>query len=284
MKVSDERYKFNLGLQYGSIPDNIYFQEPKAIQQANIAVLLADRLWLYGGIMSTHVGGEITHPRSNFLSTHSNLTFYEPTYQTGFKLEYVFTQNLSANIQLINGNHLFADNNEQKTVACNLDYSSDDFNVFYSAMAGNEEPTGKKARLHTYHNLFAAFKISAIEAKVQADMATLENSTDDNKTGMFYGAFAQVRYPLLSNLYASARYSYFYDNDKVYKTDVEGYDLTAGIEFKPHEKSYLRLESRYMQFNSGEKSHSFGNENNRSNSRLEFMINFGLWFDHTFKL
>ncbi len=283
---NSDNYRVKIGLQEGDIPKNIYFQEPQNIQQANIGVRLFENLWLTGGIMTTHIGGEGTHPRVNFLSSHSNTTFYEPTYQTGFALQYQANDELSFGLMLINGNHLFADNNKQKTVGFNINYEKDGFNAFYSTIFGNEEPTGTPSKLHSYHDFFVSKQMSdALEIRAQIDIGTLSKNTGimNFKSSLFYSGFFQSRYKISEKIYASARYTYFSDIDDVYQTDVAGYDLTAGIEYKPVENSYIRLESRYMKLNAGDNKYQFLRDNNFKDSRLEFSLNFGLYFDLLFK-
>ncbi len=285
MQFNQENYRFKLGLQEGDIPKNIYFEEPKNIQQANIGIRLAEDLWLDGGVLSTHIGGEMTHPRMNFFSSHSAVTFFEPTYQTGFKLSYIINKNWSSELQIINGNHLIGDNNEQKTIALSVNYENERFNAFYSGMAGNEEPTHKEKRLHTYHNLFLSWKISEnLELKAQKDIATIATpkaiQESSGKTlAWFYGGFVQSRYKFNEKFSSSARYSFYSDVEGTYNLNVEGYDISLVAEYKPVSNSYLRIESRFLKNTFGKNENSFKRDGKDVNELIELSLNFGLWFD-----
>lgn len=284
-QYKDDNYRLKLGLQEGDIPKNIYFEEPKNIQQANIGVRLADGLWLDAGIMSTHIGGEITHPRMNYFSTHSAITFFEPTYQAGVKLSYNFNDNWYADLQLINGNHLFGDNNEQKTLAYTLGYESDYFSAFYAGMAGNEEPGGAEPQMHTYHNLFCRVKLTDnLELKAQTDFASKERTEALKKLtkddiAWFLGAFIQSQYKFNEKFSVSARYSFYSDAEGTYNLNVEGYDISLATEYKPIENSYIRLESRFLKNTLGRNMFSFERNGKNVNEFVELSVNFGLWFD-----
>lgn len=141
---NDERMRVKFALQEGDIPKNIYYQEPKNIQQANIEYRIYDNLWVGAGIFPTHIGWETTHPRNNFLSSHSATTFFEPTYQTGAMLSYVFSYNFTSNLYLINGNHLFEDNNKSKTLGLAMNFTNEKVALGYNTIIGNEEPSEKK--------------------------------------------------------------------------------------------------------------------------------------------
>ncbi|HOK13382.1 MAG TPA: porin [Candidatus Kapabacteria bacterium] len=275
----DENLRATLALQEGDIPKNIYFQEPKNIQQANIEYRLFDRFWLGAGIFSTHLGGETTHPRNNYLSSHSSTTFFEPTYQTGVMLQYELTNNFSIAAYLINGNHLFEDNNKNKTIAFAFNYALDNFSISYNNMFGNEEPEGRKSRLHTYHNVIVNTKLSkSLELLGQIDFATLENSYNGGN-GTMKSGFLSYRYSFNEKFSNSARVSYYSETENVYNLDVEGFDFTIGVEYKPTSNSYIRFESRYLKNNSGGNKFAFQRNGKPTNELTEFSINFGGWFD-----
>ncbi len=279
---ADENFRTTLALQEGDIPKNIYYQEPKNIQQANIEYRLAEKLWLGAGIFSTHIGGETTHPRNNFLASHSATTFFEPTYQTGIMLQYELANNFSVAAYLINGNHLFEDNNKDKTIAFAFSYALDNFSVAYNNMFGNEEPEGRKSRLHTYHNVIINAKLSKkLDLLGQIDFATLENSYKGTN-GTMKSGFLSYCYSINEKISNSARISYYSEIENVYNLDVEGFDLTVGVEYKPTENSYIRFESRYLKNNNGDNKNAFIRNGKPYNELTEFSVNFGGWFDFSF--
>lgn len=277
-----DNLKLTLALQEGDIPQNIYFQEPKNIQQANAKFKIYDNLWLGAGIFTTHIGWEATHPRNNFFSTHSATTFFEPTYQTGLSLNYNLSENFSFSFYLINGNHLFEDNNKNKTIATSINYKVGNLSFSYNNMFGNEEPDGKKSRLHTYHNLIIYNSINdKFELATQIDIGTLENSFG-SKTGLMKSGFIQYKYKISNKINHSGRMSYFSDTQNVYNQNVEGFDATIGLEFKPYETSYIRFESRYLRNNSGSNKYAFVRNNKKTNELFELSLNIGAWFDLKF--
>lgn len=279
---NDEQCRVKFALQEGDIPKNIYYQNPRNIQQANVEYKIFDKLWIGAGIFPTHIGWETTHPRNNFLSSHSATTFFEPTYQTGAMLNYKIDDNFSGSIYLINGNHLFEDNNKNKSLGFALNFSNENVTLSYNNIIGNEEPTGKPTRLHTYHNLIFHLKMNpTLDFAAQIDIATLEKSFENN-SGTVKSGFLQYRYKFSENFNQSARFSYFSDVQNVYNLNVEGFDITIGAEYKPAQNSYIRIENRYLKINNGSNKFAFIKNKRPNNEFLEFSINFGAWFDFSF--
>lgn len=286
IKVEDENYRATLNLQAGDIPDNVYFEKHSILQQANIGVRLTGALWLDAGYFSTPIGAEVTHPRYNYITSHSMVTYMEPTYHAGVKASYEFNKNFKAEAYIVNGNHLYFDNNENKSFMWNLAYANDkgDINLGYAGICGNEEVKGFK--LHTLHDIFAIINLSdRLETKAQFDCAFKKDATlpdSSVNTAVYYGAFIQAKYKCADKIYTSARISYFNDLDDLYLTKAAGYDLSAAIRYEPTPNSYLRLETRYLKFTEGNKD-IFSSNNKMKNSRLEVAMNFGLSFDYLIK-
>lgn len=288
LKVNNNDFRSTLGLQAGDIPDNIYFEEPKIIQQANIGVRLLGSLWLDGGYFTTPIGVETTHPRNNYLSTHSMVTYYQPTYHSGLKLSYQFNDNISAEAYLVNGNHLFKDNNEQKSFMWSLNYvtKKGDFTFSYNGIAGNEEKAEDKPKLHALHNFYVIAKVyKDLELKAQFDFATkeeaVEKKDDKLETAYYFGSFFQAKYNIMDKLNLSARISNFDDGDNLYLTNISGIDATLGLEYIPIEKAYIRLESRMLRLEEGKNQQGmiFYRDKKYSRERFEASLNFGFSFD-----
>ncbi len=282
-KYSDSSYRAKIGLQEGDIAKSSWFEEPQNIEQANIGIRLTKGLWLDGGIFTTHIGGEWTHPRMNYFSSHSSVTFFQPAYQAGVKLSYELNEHWSADFHIINGNHLFGDNNSQKTLAYSLSYESDFISAFYAGMTGNEEPKGRKPRNHTYHNVFLEMRLSEnFGTKVQFDAASIKSNSKNKSLNWFYGYFVQSQYKFNEKYAASARYSYYSDVEGTYGIDAAGYDASLAIEYKPVANSYIRLESRYMKNTAGSSKNVFVANGKAGSEFVELSINYGLWFNLSF--
>jgi hypothetical protein len=59
---------------------------------------------------------------------------------------------------------------------------------------------------------------------------------------------------------------------------MKGSVITLGLEYKPSDKSYIRIETN--SFNFGDDYKLFLDSDKKpTNSRMELLLNFGVWFD-----
>jgi hypothetical protein len=282
-----------LVLQTGTLPETGFGNFKPNIQQANVGINLFNDIWLDAGYFLTHIGGESYLPKDNWLSTHSLVTIFEPFYQSGVKIAYE-GKSLSACLHILNGNNIFEDNNANKSIGLFLAYQSDKaFKISYAGIFGNEG-AGKisQTKFHVMHNLCVeAHPSDKIGFKAQFDYATLEKGTFDDKgkpaDGVFMGFSAQSQYKFTNEFSGTVRFSYISNSDGIYNGGLNGFDgmaITGGIEYKPTETSYIRLESRMISLNEGEEKAGYPGKiffdgKEKVNSRAEVMLNFGVWFE-----
>jgi len=117
-------------------PDVVHGAEPRGpaagpevwrqVMQASVQwqTDLGRGLLLEAGVYPSHIGLETLATRDNWNYTHSWLGELSPYYQAGLKLAYPFTEHWSAQLQLLNGWQLIADNNSGKSVGAQLAYSA----------------------------------------------------------------------------------------------------------------------------------------------------------------
>jgi hypothetical protein len=272
-------------LQTGSLVNTAY--AGNSIQEAYAGFKLMEGLWIDAGYFFTHIGGEVYAPKDNWLSTHSMVTYFEPFFHSGIKATYN-SGKLTAGIHILNGNGIFEDNNDNKSVGLFFGYNpTDNISLSYAGIIGNEEPgSPKNAKTHMLHNICAYTKLSDnLEAKAQFDLATKEKVKLDGANlsdGTFMGLSAQFRYALSQTLKSTLRFAWFNDADNVYGTGLDGMDVTIGLEYKPITNGYIRLEGNMLNFTEG--TNKIGNkfidaDGKATNSRLSVMLNLGIYLD-----
>ena len=257
------------------------------LQQANMGIQFAKDFWIDAGYFFTHIGGESALLKDNWLSSYSMVTYYEPFYQSGIKVSYEGEKFLAC-VHLLNGNGILEDNNYNKSLGWQFGYKfSDAFNISYAGILGNEEPgSPNNAKTHHLHNIVAQVNVTPeFSLKGQFDLALKSDIRDpENFTktinGTFMGAGLTAHYDFIKQLGGTFRFAYINDKDGVYNTYLQnGLDLTLGAEYKPYEKSYIRLEGRMLQFDSDKNKIFTDADGKKTNSRMEVSLNFGFWFD-----
>ena len=114
-----------------------------------------------------------------------------------------------------------------------------------------------------------------------ADIAT------ESKMASMYSALATARYQCGKMCAVYGRGEVFSDPDGFMSTIIKDYSgkltgykvwgVTAGVEFKPTDESYIRIEGRRLQMDKDQ--YIFTSNGNLYNDRYEIMINAGVTFD-----
>ena len=163
---------------------------------------------------------------------------------------------------------------------------NDSVNVGYSGYYGDDSLKGN--HLLMAHNAFLNFKGKKIKVTVGGDYITQQNSSISipQKTASMWSAVLILSYNFTEKFRAYNRVEEYSDPngllsgvfmDEIHKfTGLKLWGTTAGIEFKPVDKAYIRLEGRVLIADHHQKIFRWNNENR--SQRWEAMINFGVWF------
>ncbi len=265
---SSERFRGILTIHAGDIVDVNWTQTNslKYIQEANLGFMVSNNFWVDAGLFLTHVGTESIFPRYNFLNTLALATYYEPIYQTGVKLSYS-SGKFYGSFHLCNGFNQLADNNKNKSIGLQLGYKPNDKLEFtYNNIFGNEQPPENNPKVRLYNNLVVKFFPSnEIDVLVGMDHCYQGNSSLNDSThgaNLISGLFA-MRYRFSEKFYASYRLEYHNDksgflsgtflNSDNTISGLEALGFTLGMEFKPVDFGYVRIEGRYLKAKDSQK-------------------------------
>jgi hypothetical protein len=279
-----DKFRGNVTMQAGDLVKTGYqdlgVQFPM-LQQANVGYNFYGHFWIDAGLFLTHIGGEALLPKDNWLSSHSLVTYFEPFYQSGFKVSFE-NENTTACIHILNGNGIIADNNFNKSVGLFFSQKcSDNFNFSYSNIYGNEEAgSPNNAKIHFLQNLVLNYNLSAkLSLRGQFDIANKNLTDNTNPYGgnskIYFGASLTAHYLFNEKFSASARAAYVNNSDSVYTPAIKGLAYTLGVEYKPSDFTYIRLEGSLMDLDENYKM--FINADNKpAASRMEVALNFGV--------
>lgn len=138
-----------LALQAGTSVQVNYSFEPREVagqtnylplvQEAYAGVAVAPTLWIDGGIFFSHIGSESWISIDNPTYTRSLPSEFAPYYQAGVRATWNATPALTAQLNVINGWQVVAENNESKAAGVRLDWvASPALTLSYSNFAGRE--------------------------------------------------------------------------------------------------------------------------------------------------
>jgi len=279
-------------LHYGDVPSSSWSQNYNAIQEAHVGVRILKTLWLDAGFFKTHFGTEYLMPKDNIASSLAMISYYEPFYESGVRLNFDPTKNLEINLFLLNGYNMFIDNNNTKSFGMGITYLlGDKGNIGYTDYIGDDAPPGSSLP-HTRfaNNLFLNYNFSRkLTVQAGGDFFVQQNSDLFNltKPGIAYGALGTLKYQVKSRFAVYERTDFFYDGEGILSpayTYPNGNQLgytsvsqTTGVEYKPSENSYIRVE--YRRINMLNNEDIFITNHRNVDYRNDLMVNMGVNFD-----
>ena len=291
-QYTSSRIRSSVALFYGDIPASAWSPVFNFIQEANVGYRLAKKLWVDVGLFKTHIGTEALLPKDNITSSLSIITVYEPWFQSGIKLKYSPTDKLSFCFHLLNGYNTFVETNNKKSVGVGVIYKlGDKGNIAYYNLMGDETPDRiKTSHFRILNNLAFNYDITdRFKLSVGIDYISQTHSRilDSTKTASIYSAIVTMRYQLIKKLGIYGRWDMYNDQDgvlsgRIVDTNFQstGYimnGITAGLEYKVTENSYIRLEGRQLIMNPNQAI--FYSNGQLSNQRSEIMLHTGIWFN-----
>ncbi|QQS67805.1 MAG: outer membrane beta-barrel protein [Chlorobiota bacterium] len=249
------------------------------------------KLWLDAGFFKAHLGTESILPKENFTISSAVGSFYEASIESGFRLNYNPIQELSINFYLLNGYNLFIDNNTKKSFGSLVTYNFNDNSIIsYSNYIGDDTPSSGDSISHLLlqQNLYFNSQVGNLKYQIGFDYAIKQNSDVSNlkQSASMISGILGLKYIFNDNYSLYGRGEYFEDpngilsgviiDSKNKSTGFKLFGLTAGVEYKPTDNSYLRIEGRQLIMDSDQKI--FRVKNPLTNSRFEVLSNLGISF------
>ncbi len=290
-QYTSEKYRSSAALFFGDIPASAWSPVFNYIQEANVGIRIAKKLWLDAGFFKTHIGTEALLPRENIASSLSVITLYEPWFQSGVKLSYAPNARLSLCLHLLNGYNTFVETNKKKSVGITALYQlGERGSIGYYNLLGDETPDNiKTSHFRILNNLVLNYDVtSKWKLSVGVDYISQANSwiSDSTKTASIYSAILTTRYQIRSKLGIYIRGEFFSDPSGFLtgqivdtKNNITGYTVsgaTLGFEYKSTTNTYVRLEGRQLIMDPSQTI--FMTNGIRTNQRSEIMLHSGIWF------
>ncbi|MBA3827577.1 MAG: outer membrane beta-barrel protein [Taibaiella sp.] len=289
-RYEGDRIRAIATLHVGDIAQSSWSRTYPLIQEAHIGFRILKNLWIDAGFFRTHFGTEFLLPVENITSSVAIATYYEPYYESGVRLNFDPTKRLEINIFLLNGYGIYEENNKRKSFGAGVTYSVSDYiGIGYTNYIGNDAPDSiAVSQLRIAQNIFINYQRNKWKVQVGADLYLQQHAdiNNSNSSATAYSALATISYHITPAFSVYARGEIFNDQNGYLSgiiTDVKGkqtgyklWGATAGLEYKPTDNSYIRLEGRKLQMDNDQEIFRY-NEENR-NYRYEVMVNAGISF------
>ncbi|MFN8670927.1 MAG: outer membrane beta-barrel protein [Candidatus Sericytochromatia bacterium] len=270
-------YRGRFTLSYGTAPLQSWPMEYFPVQEANAGIKLCDGVWLDAGVFLTHIGLESLLPKNNHQSILSMTTMNEPFYQNGVKLSYKPMEQLELQLHALNGLGIMEDSNNDKSLGWLVSWSPNaNFNLTDSGYVGNDEQAGAAANYTVFENLnFTYQPLDALSIKGSLDAAFKSKTMSD----LYLSALLSLKYSFNKNFAVSLRGETTMDDKKVLTYGMNGVGATLGLEYKPTDNSYVRLEGRQLMMSDKDPNKIFlGADGKPSSSRMEGVLSMGVSF------
>lgn len=286
LKYKSDKVRSTATMHFGDIPETNWPDgTQKFIQEANIGFSPVDKLWIDLGYFLTHIGIE-SLPKDNFFSSYALSSYFEPFYQCGLRISYDFSEKVSAHLNIINGYNIINDDNKYKSFGLQFAYfPAENLSLTYNNILGKENTSvNGESKLLFLNNVTINYSpVKKLEFRSSIDYAVREHSNLNNpeKSADMFSFFIAGRYKLSNKIFAILRGEYYKDAngilseisaDSTWKNlGLNVYGITAGLEYRPVEGFYTRIESRYLKA-SGSNQNIFSDFKNH---REEFIFSAG---------
>ncbi|MCX6291143.1 MAG: outer membrane beta-barrel protein [Bacteroidetes bacterium] len=276
-------------LHFGDIPVSAWSGTFNHIMEAHAGVRLCSRVWLDAGFFRTHVGTEGLLPKENFASSVSVNTYYEPYFEGGVRFNYNPNDKLAINLFVLNGYGMYEDNNDKKSIGALITYAINaNGSIGYSNYTGDDSRLGDSiSHTRIHQSLFFNYQIKKLKVQVGGDHCLQQHSdTTHQKTASMVSGVIGLKYQSSSTVAMYTRGEFFSDPQGFISTlftDTKGrltgyklFGITGGIEYKPTDNAYIRMESRQLIMDQAQEIFTWHGE--VKNNRLEFLLNMGVSF------
>lgn len=196
-----------------------------------------------GGIFPSHLGLEVLPSQDNWNYTHSWAADLAASYQTGIRVSYPFTKHLSAQLHLVNGWNVVADNNAAKSVGVQLQWNSERVLASFNGLFGPEQ-TDDNRSWRLFFDSFAVLKpLRWLHLAALFDVGLQQRPAGDQA---WYGAEGYLRLLPTARFALALRGGVFHDPNGVMTGTAQTVgEATGTLELRPTDGLSLKLEGRY---------------------------------------
>jgi hypothetical protein len=203
-KIATEKIRGRLALQAGNSVQVNYTAETavdqsrygggggitRYLQEAYAGYQIAPRLWVDAGIYFSHIGFETWISRDNWTYTRSLMADNSPYYETGVKLSYEFSDQVSAQVHVLNGWQNINDTNPQKAVGTQINFAPNKaWTLTYNTFFGYENDGNGQPGSRIYQDFIAKYVVNdRLQIAAVFDLGLQKPSATETTNPWYTGA------------------------------------------------------------------------------------------------
>ncbi|UYZ61159.1 porin [Hymenobacter latericus] len=254
------RVRGSLGLHAGTYPQANYAPEPvifRNIFEAYAGFRPFRRAWLDAGLFASHIGFESAISKDNWTLSRSLMAENSPYYESGVRLSYEVSRQLTLTALVLNGWQRIRENNQAKALGTQVQWQlTDKLLLNSSTFYGNEQPADSLRRRRYFHDFFARYAVTdRLSLALVFDVGQQEGTRRGGKADTWHTGAAFVRYRLTPHWAAAARAEYYYAQRGVVisslapqpgDADVNLRGASLNLDYAPAPTVLVRLEGRLL--------------------------------------
>lgn len=202
-------------------------------------------LYVQAGLFPSHIGFEAFQTKDNWNYTRSWEAELSPYYQMGVKLAYPLGERWSAQIHLLNGWQVIADNNRGKSLGWQFAYAADKVSLTFNGIVGPELPDDDhdlRALLDTVV-VWKATPDWSFAACLDLGGQELPAGGDSRWEGL--ALYARLAPPESKAAFAIRVETYDDEEGGISGAEQKLREATATFELRPLDRLILKFEGRY---------------------------------------
>lgn len=251
-KLDTGLFRGRLAAQVGTSVDTNYSAEPsewtRYLQEAWLGYHLSEKIWLDGGIYLSHIGPESFISRDNWSYTRLLMSEFSPYYESGFRLNYQQSEELSFQIHLVNGWQNISDfGDHHPSLGTQVNYLTKDGTTFsYNTFLGAEAEG-----IRFFNDFYAKIPVSKLldlGACFDVGLQQRDSSHPHSEDTWFTWALLS-RLNFSDDFKATARFEQYNDRQNVIVSTTSGkpYDVLSsslGVDYQLLPALWFRNEFR----------------------------------------
>ena len=241
--------------QSGTSVDLNYAGEPeygwRYLQEAWAGYRMSEKLWLDVGVYASHIGMESFISKNNWTYTRHLVSEYSPYYESGAKLTYQQTDELSLQLHVLNGWQNFTDFGDKQHPALGTQVAyaeKDGISVSYNTFLGAQSEGVR------FYNDFVVTKplTNWLDVGATFDIGIQQrDSSHPNAQDEWYTYALVSRFHLSDDLKAVVRAEQFFDEENALVTTINGKSFvvsgfSTGVDYQLHPGLWWRSEYRAL--------------------------------------
>ncbi len=259
LAIANPKYRANFALQAGTFVQDNYALEPIALRnvfEANVGFSISkkNRVWVDGGIFTSHIGFESLYSTENWTPTFSMVTENLPYYSSGLRLSFKPNDKWELGAWALNGWQRIkrVEGNSMLSFGTQIKYTkSANLTLNWSSFVGTNDPDSTR-RIRVYNNFYGIYQLSKRFGLITGfDIGMQQKVKNSSSSFLWYCPVIIGRLTLNQNFKTSIRVEYYNDSHGVIiptntPNGFQTFGTSWNLDYTPIPNVVCRFETRFF--------------------------------------